>query len=167
MKVRENKSKIPVVAHDLFSFDFFFSLNGLRAGVWRTRDICIGGKDPTNISFANIGNQVMFLDTMKYFQQSLGALANSSTDSGESTIRKECKKIINKDENFSKEFNTSTEEDQGWVINYLSTGKGTFPYEMITRSDSLDISPEEGNFFLSHHFFSSLEDDVNVKPLRV
>ena len=31
---------------------------------------------------------------------------------------------------------------------------------MITRYDSLDISPKEGNFFLSHHFFSSLEDDV-------
>ena len=37
-------------------------------------------------------------------------------------------------------------------------GKGTIPYEMITRHDSLDISPDEGNFFLLHHFYSSLKD---------
>ena len=31
---------------------------------------------------------------------------------------------------------------------------------MITRYDSLDISPEEGNFFLPHNFYSSLKDDI-------
>ena len=32
-KVREKKSKISVVAHNLFRFDFFFLLKGFRAGV--------------------------------------------------------------------------------------------------------------------------------------
>ena len=43
-KVRENYYKIPVVAHNLFRFDFFFLAKGLRASVWKTRDIIIGGK---------------------------------------------------------------------------------------------------------------------------
>ena len=43
-KVRENYYKIPVVAHNLFRFDFFFTVKELRAGVWKTRDIAIGGK---------------------------------------------------------------------------------------------------------------------------
>ena len=43
-KVRENKYKITVVAHNLFRFDFFFLLKGLRTGIWRTRDLNIGGK---------------------------------------------------------------------------------------------------------------------------
>ena len=73
-KVRENKCKVTVVAHNLFRFDFFFLWKGLRAGVWRRRDISIGGKNPTDVIFASIGNQVMFLDTIKYFQQSLEAL---------------------------------------------------------------------------------------------
>ena len=77
LKVRENKLKTTVVAHNLFRFDFFFLMKGLRAGVWRIRDIKIGDKNPTNINFANIGNQIMFLDTAKYFQQSLGSLAAS------------------------------------------------------------------------------------------
>ena len=87
-KVKENKTKISVVAHNLFRFGFFFLLKGLRAGVWRTRDISIGGKKPTNINFANMGNQVMFLDTIKYFQQRLGTLASNITDSEKFAIRK-------------------------------------------------------------------------------
>ena len=31
---------------------------------------------------------------------------------------------------------------------------------MITRYDSLDISPDNGNFFLPHNFYSSLKDDI-------
>ena len=31
---------------------------------------------------------------------------------------------------------------------------------MIARYDSLDISPEDESFFLPHHFYSSLKDDV-------
>ena len=42
-KVRENYCKTPVVAHNLFKFDFFFLLKGLRAGVWKTHNINIGG----------------------------------------------------------------------------------------------------------------------------
>ena len=43
-KVRENYFRIPVIAHNLFLFDFFFLLKGLRTGVWKTRDIVIGVK---------------------------------------------------------------------------------------------------------------------------
>ena len=44
--------------------------------------------------------------------------------------------------------------------NYLSSGKGTVPFEVITKYDSLDISPEEGNFFLPYHFCSHLTDTI-------
>ena len=37
-------------------------------------------------------------------------------------------------------------------------GKDNIPYEMITRYDSLDITPENGQFFLPHQFYSSLKD---------
>ena len=61
LKVRENKPKITVVSHNLFRLDFFL-LKGLKTGVWRTRDISIGGKNPADINFSNIGNQVTFLE---------------------------------------------------------------------------------------------------------
>ena len=34
---------------------------------------------------------------------------------------------------------------------------------MITRYSSLDISPEEGNFVLPHHFYSSLKDSIMAR----
>ena len=40
-KVRENYHKVTVTAHNLFRFNFFFLLEGLRAVVWRTRDLFI------------------------------------------------------------------------------------------------------------------------------
>ena len=70
-KNRENHFKIPVVTHNLFRFEFFFLLKGLRAGVWRRKDIKIGGKNPTDVNFASIGNQIQFPDTIKHFQESL------------------------------------------------------------------------------------------------
>ena len=80
-------------------------MKGLRAGVWRTRDIKIRGKNSTNINFANIGNQIMFLNTIKYFQQSLGSLAASMTDNEKLAIRRECEKFIKKDPKFALKFN--------------------------------------------------------------
>ena len=41
LKVKENKKQISVIAHNFFHFDFF--LKGIRAGLWRTRYIGIGG----------------------------------------------------------------------------------------------------------------------------
>ena len=96
-KVSENYHKVTIIPHNLFRFDFFFLLKGLRVGVWRTRDLIIGRKNPTDINFASIGNQIQFLDTIKCFQQSLGALANSLTDQEKSAISRECEKFIKND----------------------------------------------------------------------
>ena len=90
-KVRENRFKIPVIAHRLFRFDFFLLAKGLRAGVWKTKDIVIGGKNPTDINFASIAQQIQFLDTIKYFQQILGSLARSLTSSAKNATYDESK----------------------------------------------------------------------------
>ena len=160
--MRENRDKVSVIAHNLFRFDFFF-LKGIRAGSWRTRDISIGSKNAADINFANIGSQVNFTDTIKYFQQSLGVLASTMSNEERAAVKRECKKFIPKDEALSKKFNLCSEEDQEWVLKYLSTGKGVIPYEMITRFDSLDITPEEGSFFLPYQFYSSLEETIITK----
>ena len=137
-------------------------MKGLRAGVWRTRDLNIGSKNPTDISFANIGNQMFFLDSIKYFRQSLGALTDSLTDQEKSSIAIECKKLTKSDPKLAKNYLACTEKEQKWILNYVSTGKGTIPYEMITRYDSLDIAPKNGQVFLPHQFCSSLKDTTMI-----
>ena len=39
-----------------------------------------------------------------------------------------------------------TDEDEQWVLDYLSSGKGMIPYQMITDLNSLKITPKEDFF---------------------
>ena len=51
-----------------------------------------------------------------------------------------------------------------WVLEYLSSWKGTIPYELITNNDSLDIAPDNEDFFHSNQFFLGLKDsDVRLR----
>ena len=58
LRCKENYYTIPVFAHNQFRFDFFLSLKGFRPSVWETTDVSIGGKNPTNVNFVIIKNQV-------------------------------------------------------------------------------------------------------------
>ena len=56
-----------------------------------------------------------------------------------------------------------TEEQEKWVLDYLSSGKGMIPYHMITRFKSLEIQPKD-DFFERKDFYSSLEEkDISVE----
>ena len=48
-KLRETQKVIPVFAHNLFSFDFFVVVKGIRLSVWRTEQLNIGDSNLTNV----------------------------------------------------------------------------------------------------------------------
>ena len=159
-QVRENYYTIPVIAHNQFRFDFFLFLKGLRPSVWETADINIGGKDPTNINFAIIQNQLRFIDTIKYYQQSLANLASSMTDIERANVRKNCRRFL------SEKLMFLIDKDKAWVLDYLSSGKGKIPYQMITDFDSLKKIPKE-DFFQKKDFYSELkEKDISGKEYQ-
>ena len=62
--------------------------------MWETTGIDIGGKNPTDVTFAIIRNQVRFIDTVKYFQQSLESLADSMTDVERQKIKNLCRQFL-------------------------------------------------------------------------
>ena len=150
-QVRENYYTIPAIAHNQFRFDFFLFLKGLRPSVWETTDINIGEKNPTNINFAIIQSQVRFIDTVKYYQQSLASLASSMTDIERANVRKKCRRFL------AGKLMFLTDEDEAWVLDYLSSGKGMIPYQMITDFDSLKKVPKE-DFFQKKDFYSELKE---------
>ena len=151
LKCKENYHTIPVLAHNQFRFDFFLFLKGIRPSVWETSDIAIGGKNSTNVNFANIKSQVKFIDTIKYFQQSLGNLADSMTDEEKHNVRKNCRNFI------ADKLMFLNEENEKWVLDYLCSGKGMIPYQMITDFDSLNLRPD-GDFFKGESFYSTLKE---------
>ena len=68
-KLRETQNFIPVFAYNLFSFDFFFAVKGIRH-----QALCLAYKaakyqriEFENVQYANIGLQVKFIDTIKYY----------------------------------------------------------------------------------------------------
>ena len=136
---------------------FFLFLKGFRPSVWETTDISIGGKNSTNVNFVIIKNQVKFIDTIKYFQQSLASLAASMTNEERENVKKNCRVFLAEKLMYVKD------DDVDWILEYLSSGKGTIPYQMITDFDSLDIKPEK-DFFDHEKFYSCLkEDNISVE----
>ena len=59
----------------------------------------------------------------------------------------------------SKRILSRTKEEKKWVLDYLSSGKGTILYELITNFDSLNITREK-EVFLPHQFYSSMKDST-------
>ena len=112
LKVRRNRNQISVIAHNLFGFGFFFFLKGIRLGEWRTTDLSISRKNLTNINFTNIGGQIKFIDTYKFFQQSLSALASNMSDEERKGVRVECEKFIHKDPKVNEKFLACNELDR-------------------------------------------------------
>ena len=87
-KVQENQSLIPVFAHTLFSFDSFFVVKGIRLCVFSTKQLSIGETNLTNFQYLRISTQVKFIDTIKYYQQSLPSLTENANDIEKKNIRR-------------------------------------------------------------------------------
>ena len=164
--VRENKNNIIVIAHNLFGFDFFFFLKGVRLSVWKTKNLSIGGSNLTQINYANISERVKFTDTMKYYQQSLAKLVEIMADQEEERIKNQSKKFIEKHEYFGKVFKYLLKTDQEWILEYMSSGKGVIPYETMNSFESLNIVPT-AEFFTIEDFYSSLRNYVNASVKKL
>ena len=109
----------------------FFFFKGLRLDAWRTTNLSSGGKDLTSVSYANISDQIKFIDTVKYFQHSLSTLANSMSDKEKKGLRIESENFIKKDPKLNEKFFTCNEINREWILNYLSSRKDVISYEMI------------------------------------
>ena len=133
---------------------------GLRPSVWETTDINIGGKNPTSITFEIIHNQIRLIDTVKYYQQSLASLAASMTDLERANIRKNYRRFL------AEKLMFLTDDQEAWVLDYLSSGKGMIPYQMITDFDSLKKVPRKDFYSELKEKDISDEEYENVKKKK-
>ena len=95
-------------------------MKGIRPSVWETSHIAIGGRNPTDVNFAIIRNQVQFINTVKFFPQILGSLADSMTDKERECVRNISRKIL------APRLIFFSNADEKWVLDYLASGKGRF-----------------------------------------
>ena len=63
-------------------------MKGLRLCVWRTKNLNIGGRGINNLNYANIADQIKFIDTIKFYQEPLSRLAQNIETNERQNIKK-------------------------------------------------------------------------------
>ena len=101
-KVEESKNEILLIAQNLFGFDMFCFIKGYRASAWGSKDLNFGGNNLTNINSGNIGNEIKFIDTLKYYQKSLGELASTLTENENKSVKTSVLQFLNQHHYFGE-----------------------------------------------------------------
>ena len=94
----------------------------------------------------HVGLQVKFIDTIKYYSQSLSSLAKRADENEKTNIERTCQKFIYKTQNILAAFNSLSDENKKLVLDYLSGGKGATPCEKIKSHEDLNYVPENEVF---------------------
>ena len=120
----------------------------------------MGGKGIRNLSYASIADQVKFIDTIKFYQEPLYALAASMEPAGKENIKTSIVVFLETHPRFSFKYSTLTFENKRWVIDYLSCGKGVITYEIIKEWEDLNTAPslKAEQFFPKTSFYGSLKN---------
>ena len=153
LQVRENKDGIPCIAHNFLNFNMIFLLKAIRISAWRTKDINTGGKNLTDLNYASI-DKFKFIDTMKYYQNSLGKLSETLTEKEKENIAKLAIQFLLNHDYFSTVWKDLSNNQRNKIVEIIVSGEGVIPYEKIETVDSLSIRPEDGYFFSKDDFFT-------------
>ena len=137
-----------------------FLTKGLWLSLWQTQDFSLLGSGLTALKSYTLGRHVKFIDSVKYYQQPLAKLARSTDANEKKRIRSLfLDYLAYTHPYYSKFFLDLGEENIEFALEYLSSGKGCFPYEVVTGFDSLSATPENGDFWNIETFYSRLRDE--------
>ena len=138
-----------------------FSTKGLWPPLSQTKDVSLLGSGLTNLKSYSTGRHTRFIDSVKYYQQPLSKLASSTNADEKSRIKKLFLEYL---EYVHPYYSTLfvdelSQENKKFVLEYLASRKGCFPYEIVTGFNSLSAVPEDGNFWPIDNFYPRLKDE--------
>ena len=144
MQVRENSQmQFSFIAHNVFVFDMFFLLKGIRISVWQTQDFNIGGSGyRTSILLASAHklNLLTPWNTTQSAKESSPALSKE--------LKKLAIQFLNQRNYFSQIWQRQCNyEDKRKVPDIIVSRKGVIPYAKIKTIDSLSLRLENGIFY--------------------
>ena len=99
---KKSAPDIPVIAHNLFGFDLYYIIKGYIASAWCSKELNIGGTSLTQINFSNITGEIKFIDSLKYYQNSLAELASTLSDEEKISVKKLTEQFFNQHHYFCK-----------------------------------------------------------------
>ena len=140
--VRENKSEIALIAHNLFGFGMLFFIEGYRATAWRTKDLNFGEENLTRINYGNAAGETKFIDILKYYQRSLGELAATLSENGKNVVKQLTKQFFNQHLYFCEVWKYLGDSQKNKTLEIIAKDKGIIPYEKIVDMNSMFLTPE-------------------------
>ena len=115
----------------------------------------MGGTNLVSVNFVNISTQIKIMDTLKYYQTPLANISSTANKTEKKSIAESVEFFIKGHYYFSNIWTTLNQKDKERILDIISKGKGTLPYEKIVDLNSLEIIPEK-EFFEYTEFFSKL-----------
>ena len=153
--IKKPLPEIPFVAHNFFGFDLFYFMKAFIASAWCSKALNIGGTNLTQANYGNISSEIRLIDSLKFYQRSLGELSSTLTDEEKIAVKKLAKKFLNEHFYFSTVLPYLSFKKKEKILEIISEGKGIVPYEIIVDMESFFIKPEN-EFWEKSEFFSEL-----------
>ena len=120
-----------------------------------TQKINIGRTNLTKINFANISNETKFIDTLKYYQKSLGQLAATLSVDENLAVKKVAERFIRSHDYFPEVWKGPIQKEK--ILNIVVDGNSIIPYEKIIDTNSMSLIPENDIFFEKSEFYSNFK----------
>ena len=141
-----------------------FLTKGLWLSLWQTKNASLLGSCLANLKSYTTGRH-KFIDSVKYYQQSLSKLATSTSADEKGKIKNLFPDYLGYVHPYYSLFfmNELSQKDKEFVLEYLASGKGWFPYEIVTAFNSLYAVREDGDFWPIESFYSRLKDQGSLK----
>ena len=133
---------------------------GLWLSLWQTQDVSLLGSGLTILKFYTLGRLLKFIDSVKYYQQPLAKLARSTDANEKKRIRSLFLDYLTYAHLYYSRFVLDLgEKNIEFALEYLSSGRWSFHYEVVMGFRSLTVTPENGDFWNIETFYSMLRDE--------
>ena len=140
-QMERSTGEIPFITHNFFGFDLFYYLKDYIALAWCSKAVNIGGTNLTHANFGNITGKILLIDSLNFYQKSLGELSSSLTSDERIAVKKLTEKSLNQNYYFSTVCPYLNSNKQNKILEIISEGKGIISYEIIADMESFFIKP--------------------------
>ena len=117
----------------------------------------IAGTNLTHINYVNIGGEVKFIDTIKYYQKILAEWVPTFTEYKKNSEKYLTKQFFNQRYHFSKIWKYLGDAQKNKILDIISEGKKIIPYGKLVDMNSMFLTPENNVFSEKTEFCSDLK----------
>ena len=98
---------------------------------WCSKALNSGGTNLTQANYGNISSEIRLIDSLKFYQRSLGELSSTLTAEEKIAIKKLAEIFLNEHFYFLTVWRYLSLKKKDKILEIISEGKGIIPYEII------------------------------------